>query len=141
VSLHAVSASMHVTGGAISIAISIRSLLLPSAPLPESDFGHQFCEAHLFLGGPRCTLLVGRHVGSIVFIAKFSCKSPQPRGVLCKPSSSGLDRAGKLAPGSIQRPVSTAAVRSSIALVVVDLTLFLLRQDFCRVYRVRCKKN
>jgi hypothetical protein len=37
-------------------------------------------------------------------------------------SSRGPDGAGKFAPGSIRRLASIAAVRFSIAIVVVDLT-------------------
>jgi len=61
-------------------------------------------------------------VGSIVFFAKTSREPTQLRGLLCVPSSRSPDGAGKLAPGSIRRLESIAAVRFSIAIVVVDLT-------------------
>jgi hypothetical protein len=81
-----------------------------------------FCEAHLFQGSPRLRLLGGRRVGSIVFFAKTWREPTQLRGFLCVPSSRGPDGAGKLALGSIRRPELNAAVRFSIAIVVVDLT-------------------
>jgi len=59
---------------------------------------------------------------AIAFSAKTLHDSTQWRGFVCAPSCCGLAGAGTLAPGSIQRPESIAAVRFVVAIAVVDLS-------------------
>lgn len=71
---------------------------------------------------------------SITFFAKTSRECAQLRGFLCAPSSGRPGGAGKLVPGSIRCPKSTAAVRFSILIVVVDvMCCFCFAETFCRV--------
>jgi hypothetical protein len=127
-----VSAAMDVTAVAICITISIGASLLPSAASPVSrpllslplslvitSVRHTFSGVVLTVA---CSFVdaSARRV-SRVFFAKSSSEPAQLCGFSCAPSSCSLAGAGKLAPGSIRRPESIAAVRFSIAIVVVDL--------------------
>jgi len=94
-----------------------RRVVLPSSsfsrvqvtPPAHSEIDHHFCEASL-----------------VVLVVAFSAKplrEPTPLcGFLCATSSCGLVVAGTLAPGSIRRLESIAAVRFLIAIVVLGLS-------------------
>jgi hypothetical protein len=71
---------------------------------------------------------------AIAFSAKGLRDSTRWHGFVCVLSSCGLAGAGTLAPGSIRRPESIAAVRFVVAITVVDLS----RWFSCRGCFSRC---